>query len=183
MSETRIATRYAKSLLQLAGDHKVLEEVNHDMVNFTRICEKNREFVVMLKNPIIGHDIKLKVFQKLFQGKFNDVTMEIFKIIARKRRESVLPAIAKEFHKQYNDAKGIQSAVVTTAVPLDEALLKEVHALLSRITNKKIDLKQIVDESIIGGFKVMVSDRQIDDTIRTKLDALALKFHEQVYID
>ena len=183
MSEVRIAKRYAKSLIELAIEQGKLEEVHHDMVNFAQICNANRKFVLMLKNPIINHAKKLAVFNKIFEGKFDETSMKIFVIIAKKHREAVLPAIAREFHNQYNIHKGIQSATLTTAVPLDDGLRKEFQSLLSEITDKTIDLEEVVDESVIGGFKLMVGDRQVDDTIKSKLDALSLKFKEQVYID
>ena len=183
MSEIRIASRYAKSLIGLAIDQNKLEEVHHDMANFTRICEENRNFVLMLKNPIINHAKKLNVFRKIFEGKFDDTTMKIFVIIAKKHRESVLPAIAREFQNQYNIHKGIQSATLTTAIEVDAGLKKEFEKLLAQMTDKTVELTDRVDDSIIGGFKIQLGDLQIDDTIRTKLDAMALKFKEQVYID
>ena len=79
--------------------------------------------------------------------------------------------------------KGIQSAVITTAVPLDADLKKEFQKLLSEITDKKIDLNEEVDSEIIGGFKLTVGDKQVDDTIKSKLENLSLRFREQVYID
>jgi F-type H+-transporting ATPase subunit delta len=66
---------------------------------------------------------------------------------------------------------------------VDAELMKEFEILLSQMTDKTVELKEKVDDSIVGGFKIQLGDRQIDDTIRTKLDSLALKFKEQVYID
>ena len=161
----------------------MLEDVHKDMTIFSQVCEENRAFVLVMKAPIINHAKKLSILKQLFADQFNEISMGILEIITRKNRESVLPAIAREFLHQYNVHKGIQSAVITTAVPLDADLKKEFQKLLSEITDKKIDLNEEVDSEIIGGFKLTVGDKQVDDTIKSKLENLSLRFREQVYID
>ena len=76
----------------------------------------------MLKNPIIKHDKKREILEKIFEGKVHPLTMSIFDILTHKNREPLLPGIAKEFHTAYNIYKGIGKAYITTAVPLDAEL-------------------------------------------------------------
>lgn len=183
MSEVRAASRYAKSLLELADEKKVLEEVHKDMLLLTNICKENRDFLLMLKNPIIRHGKKRAILEALFKGKVNDVTFAIFDIITRKNREKILPAIATEFTKQYNVKKGIEVAKVITTVPLDAKLRKEFEQIVAKISNSKtVELEEEVNEDIIGGFVLKVGDRQIDDSIKTKINELKLKFSHNPYI-
>lgn len=182
MSEGRVATRYAKSLLDLAAEKKMLEEVNKDMLLFSKVCDQNRDFVLLLKNPIIKHDKKRAILKAVFT-KAHKLTVAIFDIITRKNRESYLPAIAKEFHHQYNHLNKIEEAKVTTAVPLDAGLKKEIESLVAKISAfDKVELTEEVDEDIIGGYVLTVGDQQIDDSIKTKLKALNLKFSHNPYI-
>lgn len=181
MSEIRAASRYAKSLLGLASEQKVLEEVHADMLNFLSICEENRDFTLMLKNPIIKHDKKRAILEKIF-SKSNKLTLAIFDIITRKNREPLLPAIAKEFHNQYNVFKGIEVATVTSAIALDKNTKKELESIVKSISQyDKVDLKEKVDANIIGGFILNVGDRQLDDSLRSKIKALNLKFSQNPY--
>lgn len=181
MSEIRAASRYAKSLLGLASEQKVLEEVHADMLNFLSICEQNRDFTLMLKNPIIKHDKKRAILEKIF-SKSNKLTLAIFDIITRKNREPLLPAIAREFHNQYNVFKGIEVATVTSAIALDKNTKKELEAIVKSISQyDKVDLKEKVDADIIGGFILNVGDRQLDDSLRSKIKALNLKFSQNPY--
>ncbi|KYG78102.1 ATP synthase F1 subunit delta [Roseivirga spongicola] len=176
MSEYRIASRYAKSLLDLAVEKKVLEEVNKDMQLLTGIAEESRDLVLMLKSPIISHDKKLSVLDKVFKGKVNDMTMSFFTILTKKHREAYLIPVAEEFHHQYNVFKGIEEATITTTFPLNDALRKEFINLVERISSKKVELTEKIDESLIGGFILKIGDRQIDDSINSKLKALRLEF-------
>ena len=125
MSEYRIASRYAKSLLDLSVEKGELEQVNNDMQLLVNLASENRDLVLMLKSPIITHDKKLAVLNKVFTGKVSELTMAFFKILTKKHREAYLVGIAKEFHHQYNAHKGIEEATVTTTFPLNDAFERQ----------------------------------------------------------
>ena len=183
MSEFRVASRYAKSLLGLAEEQGALEKVHADMKLFLSVCKENRDFLLLLKNPNVNHDKKRAILQAIFKGKVNDITLAIFDIITKKNREAVLPEIAQEFEHQYNISRGIEEATVTTAVPLTKELRAEIEKLVKKIGHKKeVELTEIVDEDLIGGYILKVADRQIDDSIKSKLKALELKFSQNPYI-
>ena len=69
MADSRAASRYVKSLLGLAVEKNALESVYQDMLLFTKVCEENRAFELMLKNPIIKHSKKREILEKIFEGK------------------------------------------------------------------------------------------------------------------
>ena len=182
MSEFRIAFRYAKSLLDLAQEQGKLEEVAGDMELFSKVCSESRDLVLMLKNPIVRKDRKRKVLDGVFKGKVSELTLSIFDITVRKGREAFLPVIAKEFRKQYYAVKGIEIAKVITPVPLNATLRKEIEALVKQISTKDhIQMNEVVDESLIGGFILRVEDKQIDDSVKSKLKALKIKLTERSY--
>ena len=179
MTDLRVASRYAKSLLELAVEKNVLEEVHRDMLMFAEVCQQNYDLVLMLKNPIIKSDKKKSVLLAIFKSKVDPLTLSIFDIISRKNREAFLPAIAKEFHNLYNTMKGIRAASVSTAVPLSKELRAEMEKLVQKIApGKKVALVENVDKDLIGGYVLKVGDRQIDDSLRTKLKTLQLKFSQ-----
>lgn len=181
MSEYRIASRYAKSLLDLSVEKGQLEEVNKDMLMFSETVKANRDLLLMLKSPIITHDKKLAILNSLFAGKVNDLTLAIFQILTKKHREAYLAQIATEFHHQYNVKKGIEEATVTTTFPLSAALRKEFELVVKKITHKDVELTEKVDDSLIGGFILKIGDRQIDDSVSSKLQALRVEFTKNHY--
>ncbi len=183
MSDVRVASRYAKSLLELADEQGKVEEVHKDMMLLDTTCSQNRDLTVVLKNPIIKNDKKKAILEAIFGGKVSDLTMAIFDIITRKNRASELPAIAGEFHRQYNVYKSIETAKVTTAVKLDEGLRASFEKIVKQISDKKsVELEEIVDEKIIGGYVLTVGDRQLDDSIKSKIKELEIKFSKNEYI-
>ncbi len=183
MADIRVASRYVKSLLGLAVDRGVVEEVHSDMILFTKTCRENRSFVAMLRSPVIRHENKRAILKKLFSGKVNDLTMAMIDIITRKNREPILPAIAAEFHNAYNVYKGIGKAHLTTTIAPDKELLQIIETISKKLADKRtIEMNTTVDSDLIGGFVLNVGDRQIDASVRSKLKKLSIKFEENYFI-
>ncbi|MDZ4715556.1 MAG: ATP synthase F1 subunit delta [Cytophagales bacterium] len=183
MANLRVASRYVKSLLGLAVERGVVEQVHEDMLLFSKVCAENRNLVAMLRSPVIRHEHKREILRKLFSEKVGPLTMSIIDIITRKNREPLLPAIANEFHNAYNAYKGIGKAYLTTTVKPDKELLE----IMERISKKLLDTPQVemhtqVEKELIGGLILRVGDRQLDTSIRSKLKSLELKFNENYYI-
>jgi len=177
------ASRYVKSLLGLAVEQNSLEEVHKDMQLFDKVCGSNHDFMAMLKSPIIRHEKKREILEKIFKGKVNALSFAIIDILTRKNREPLLPAIAKEFHTAYNEFKGIGKASIITASVLDKELRSEIEAIVRKLsTSKQVELDEKVDKDIIGGFILNVGDRQIDASIKSKLKALKVTFAQNPYL-
>ncbi len=183
MADSRVAGRYIKSLLGLAVEMGAVEDVHRDMLLFSRLCNQNRAFAVMLRSPVIRHEKKRAILEKIFTGKVHKLTLGMIDIITRKNREPLLPAIAGEFHNAYNEYKGIGQAFITTTIPMDKELRGIIEGIVKKLSDKKqVELNEKVDKELIGGFVLNVGDQQIDASIRSKLRMLQLKFHENYYV-
>jgi F-type H+-transporting ATPase subunit delta len=181
MSEIRIASRYAKSLLTLAVERGSLEETRKDIDLFIKVCEENRDFVLLLRNPIVQKSKKSTIINEIFSDKVSELTLAFLSIIVRKGREKFLPQIAEAFITLYNEHKGIIKAEVTTTFALTEDLRNEVKKVVREISGKTVSLTEVIDESIIGGFIIKVGDRQIEDTISSKLNVLRREMTQNHY--
>lgn len=183
MADSRVASRYVRSLLGLAVEQNALEPVHADMLMFDRVCDSNRDFLVMMRSPVIKHELKRDILEKLFKARVHKLTWAILDIITRKNRESLLPAIADNFHKAYNEYHKIGFATVTSATPLDAKLRGEINAVAMKLADRsKTELVEKVDASLVGGFILNVGDKQIDASIASKLRALKLNFSYNPYI-
>lgn len=182
MSEYRIASRYSKSLMDLAVEKNQLEDIKADMELFSKVCEENRDFVLMLNNPILESLRKAAIIKKVFKGKVQEMTSLFFDIVSRKHREFVLPEMAKVFKQLYNEHKGIITAEVSTTFKLDDSLRSEVIKIVKEISGKEVELNEKVDKALIGGFLIRVGDKQIDETIQSKLNDLRRELTQNQYI-
>jgi F-type H+-transporting ATPase subunit delta len=181
MQGTKVANRYAKSLLDLSLEKGQLEQVHTDMKLIAESCKQNRDLVLMLKSPVIKSDKKETILLAIFSSA-NKITNEFLKVIVRKRRELYLEAIANAFVAQYRNHKKILTAVITTAFGLDADLRKKVLEVVKASSNSEVELIEKVDKKIIGGFIIRVGDKQDDTSIRTKIMKLNRAFKENPYI-
>ena len=169
MGSHRASVRYAKSVLELSQEQKSLEKVKEDMLLLTKTINDNRELGVVLKNPIVPADKKKSILKALFEKRVQPLTFKAFELIISKDRESILDEIAVEFINEYNALKGIVVANVTTPYTLDANQRKEIIKIVEEITGLKVELTEIVDESLIGGFVLKIGDKQIDESVKSKL--------------
>jgi F-type H+-transporting ATPase subunit delta len=182
MTDSKVARRYAQSLMGLALERNIAEKINNDMKLIADTCSANRELVLLLKNPIINTDKKENIIRLIFGSKVDTVTNAFMQIITRKGRESYLYEIAEAFIAMYKTSKGIKTAFVTTAFPMDTALRNEVMSIVKRAKGDNAELVEQVDKDIIGGFILRIGDVQYDASVSKKLKALKSEFDDNLYV-
>lgn len=171
MSAKRVASRYAKALVDFAVEQKKLEEIHGDMDTFMGV-HQHRDFALLVKSPIVKADKKEAIFEAIFGGKLDPITMQFFKIILKKGRESYLPHIAAAVQEQYKLLKEISTVRLTSAAPLSEAATQAIKDKLQTTGQflKHIELEAKVDPRVLGGFRLEYADKLYDATVAYKLD-------------
>lgn len=175
MSDFRVASRYAKSFMELSIELKQLEQSHTSMQLIREVCKKNSNFVRLLNNPVIRYDYKLKIINRIFKDKVNELSSRFMHLLCKKGRESILPEITKVFLDQYNQYKGIVIAEVESAVPLTDDIKVALKSMVGKNKNEVI-LEEEVNEDIIGGFILKIGDQQLDNSLSTKLKKLKREF-------
>ncbi|MBC7449400.1 MAG: ATP synthase F1 subunit delta [Hymenobacteraceae bacterium] len=182
MTESRVAARYAKSLLDLAQEMGTLPAVAADMQLVADTLAASRELRVMLTSPVLKSDKKLAIITALFTGKMSEMSLKFFILLAQKGRDEELAGVADAFLAQYRTVQGIQQAHLTTATTLTAAQRAEFKRLAEAQTGKHIELLEQVDPTLIGGFVLRIGDRQIDDSVASSLQRLRTSFADQSYV-
>lgn len=150
----------------------MLDQVKEDMELFIKVFDENRVFAVMLKNPVILHSKKRAVLNAIFSEKMNKLTVSAFDLITKKNRENILDTVAHEFLAQYNILKGIQKATITATYELDEKEKARFSKMVESLSGKKSELEVKVDKSIVGGFIMNIGDKQLDESVKSKLNKI-----------
>lgn len=177
----RAALRYAKATLNLAVGQSKTDDINNDMLLIAQTINENDELKSFLNNPVLKTDAKLKVIDNLFGNKINSITQGVLKLLVSNKRLALLPFVAKQYTNLFDKLKGVEVAKVTTAIPLTDVLKDKVLAKVKELTNKEVSVKNIVDESIIGGFILQIGDKQFDASITGKLNNLRNNFQTNHY--
>jgi len=177
-----VATRYAKSLLDLAIEKGQLEAIYKDMLLVKSVCETNKDFVSFLESPVVKSDKKKAILAEVFKGKVSDMTMSFINIIAEKRREGYVDDIAIAFDEQYKKHKNILTAVITSANGIDATTRSKVIELVKATATGEVELIEKTNKDLIGGFVIKIGDKQYDSSVSRKLNDLRKNFSENPFV-
>ncbi|OWY24267.1 ATP synthase F1 subunit delta [Sphingobacteriales bacterium UPWRP_1] len=182
MSATRLAHRYAKSLLDLAIQNQQVEKIYDDMLEFDQALQ-SRDLLLLLKSPIIKSDKKLAVVKAVFKDHFEPITTAFINLVIRKHREFYLPEVVDEFIAQYKELKQIATATLVTPVPANDQILAKVKSIVLEQTGmKEVEITATIDQSLLGGFVLTFGDKQFDCSLANKLYNMRKSFEENKYI-
>jgi F-type H+-transporting ATPase subunit delta len=183
MPNPRLAARYAKSILDLSIEKGQLENVYKDMLLLQATCKGSREFVNLLRSPVIKPDKKGKILDAILGDKISTITTAFIKLLLNKERESNLPEISTAYIDQYKTYKGIQVVKLTTAVPVGEEVKRAILDKVQSVQNgHSIELDTVVREELIGGFVLEIGDRMVDASIAHELNNIRQQFQNNDFI-
>ena len=182
MQNPRLAARYAKSLMDIAIENSKLDSMYHDMLSLDAICNESKDFVSMMKSPIVTASTKQNVIKAIIEGKVDDITFKFIQLIIVKGREFFLPEIISTFISQYKKHNNINEVLLTTSEPMDEEMKTKLVQSIQKQFAGTIDLKTKVDSSIIGGFILEANNNLFDASILRDLNDIKKQFLTNIYV-
>jgi len=182
MQNPRLAAVYAKSLADLATEKNQLDQVQTDMLYLKAVCAASREFVLLLKSPVVEADKKQAIVSEVTKGNLNAITAAFDALLIKKGREGYLPEIINAFIDEYNRRKGITCVKITTAEPLSKENKNSIlQKLKSQAGFNKVELNEAVNADLIGGFVLEYNNNLVDASVARDLRELKKQFQENVY--
>ena len=183
MPNPRLATRYAKSLIDLSTEKGQLGKVYEDMLYLQAVCKGSREFVNLLRSPVVKADKKESVLTAITTGKIGELTAAFNKLLVTKGRESDLPEIVNAFIDQYNTLMGIHKVKLTTAVPVSKEIKNNIiNKVKANSGLESVELETKVDESLIGGFVLEFNNNLVDASVLRDLKDIKKQFADNEWI-
>ncbi|PCI06563.1 MAG: ATP synthase F1 subunit delta [Flavobacteriaceae bacterium] len=176
MSNNRAALRYAKAVLSLSEDQKISEETYANMQLIAGTIADSDELQMVLESTLIKSEVKKNALLAIFKDKINAISTKLIDLLIENKRLADFESVASQYISLYDSLMGKENAVVTTAVPLTDALNKQVLAKVKELTGKEALLNSVVNPDIIGGFILRVGDIQYDASIANKLSVLKRQF-------
>lgn len=166
------ADAYADALLTVARAEGQLGEVEDELFRFARILEGSDELRMALTDPQLPAERRQAVVEELLGGKALAATRAMISFVVAIGRAADLPKIADRFVALAAQQRQHEVAEVRTAVPLDEASQRRLAEALSKTTGKQVEIKVIVDPTVLGGVVARIGDLVIDGTVRTRIEQL-----------
>jgi F-type H+-transporting ATPase subunit delta len=163
---------YARALLDIVSAEGHLDDVEDELFRFARIVEGNDDLRMSLSNPGLPLDRRAAIVDELLENRALPITRAIATFVVGAGRGHDLPAIVDRFVDLAAQTRERTVAEVRSAVPLDDEQRQRIAQALSRATRKQVEVKVIVDESVLGGIVATIGDTVIDGTVRHRLDQL-----------
>jgi len=181
MSGSRAAIRYAKAVLSFALEQNKEVEVNNDMVLVATTISESKDLQLLLNSPILKSDLKKAALKEVFTFKISSLSIGLIDLLVDNKRLEILEDVAKKYTVLFDKLKGIEVAKVTTAIPLTEALNKQVLRKVKEITGKDATIENNINPDIIGGFILRIGDVQYDASVANKLQVLKRQFEDESF--
>ncbi len=172
MLKRAIATRYATALFLLAEEKGILEDIERDFPGVADVYSSSEELTRFLTHPAIGPGEKKEVLEKLFEGKIHETLYDLVMMTVDKNREEYIPLIWEDFRRLLMEHRGQMRATIFSPFELSTELKQEVEIGLEKVTGKTILLEEKVDNSLIGGIRILIGDRVYDGSVVSTLEQL-----------
>ncbi|MFI0844515.1 F0F1 ATP synthase subunit delta [Mesorhizobium sp. IMUNJ 23232] len=174
-----VAERYAASLHDLAAEANAVPQVEADLGRFEEMLSRSEDLSRMIKSPVFSADEQFKAISAIVdKAGIAGLVGSFLKVVAKNRRLFAVPAMIKAFRRIAAEARGEVAAEVTSAHALTSAQETELKAALKGVAGKDVSIAVTVDPTLLGGLVVKLGSRQIDTSLRTKLNSLKLALKE-----
>jgi F-type H+-transporting ATPase subunit delta len=173
MVNQTLARRYAIAVARLAREQEAVDRVSGDLQMLAGMIGSPGLINDFFESPVIDRPFKERVLGEAFEGKVHPIALHALLLLVRKRREVLLKTIVAEYLTLERAARGAETLRLESARRLDSAELSRLVAKLESLYGKKFEVTEVVDPRLIGGLRIMMGDRRIDDSISGRLGALA----------
>lgn len=183
MLNPRLASRYAKSLIDIAIEQSALEDILKDMQMIDLVCRQNRDFLLLMRSPIVSADKKFAIVDAIFTSRVAPLTAAFLKLLINKGREQNVDEIAQAFIQQYREKKKIKTIRLTTASPVDSTVIDVLkNKVAAAYKESSIEIETNTDPALLGGFILDMGDRQLDASIARDLSDIKKQFTKNLYV-
>jgi F-type H+-transporting ATPase subunit delta len=163
---------YARALLEVARAGGHLEAVEDDLFRFARTFEGSDDLRMALTDPQLPLERRIAVIDELMGGKALAVSTALASMVVGAGQAAELPAIVNRFVELAASERKHEVAEVRSAIALDDKQIERLATALGSATGKTVEVKVIIDPSVLGGVVATVGDTVIDGTVRRRIEQL-----------
>ncbi len=165
-----VARRYADAAFEIGKADGTLETWERDLATL-QASLRDGELRNLLEHPAVPFVEKEKVLRRVVSGVSRE-PLSLALLMIRRGRPGAIDTMVERFAELVRRERGISLAEVRTARPLDDAQRTAIAERLRTLTGDRIEMKEVVDDALIGGVAVRIGDRLYDASVRSRLERL-----------
>ena len=165
-----VARPYAEALFRVAKAGNLAAW--SDLVSEMAHVAAHPDVQALSRNPKVTHKQVVETFLALLKSPLNDEAKNFINMLVDNGRVTLLPEIGVQFHALKNAQEGAADAEIASAFELNDAQVKQLVATLEKKFGRKLNPSVHVDQTLIGGVRVVVGDEVLDTSVRAKLQQM-----------
>lgn len=168
-----ITSRYAEALYSLKKDENSLESSQKEIKELIKVLKENPDFLVVLNSSYKEFEEKEQIIDQVFIGVDEEIKT-LIKIVVKNHRGQYLTEIFENYNSLVNEYRGVIEGLVYSTKPLSESQLAKLNSAIGKIETRPVELKNIIDPSLIGGVKVVINDHIYDGSIKRHINDMKI---------
>jgi ATP synthase F1 delta subunit len=170
---------YAKALFELTEEMGTTERVREDVIAARAVFAENPDYAGLLDTPALKKDERVRLVGEAFSS-LDEMLVNLIKLVCEKRESYAINKLFEAYLERYDETRGIERVVAITALAMSDEQLISLKKKLEGITKKTVFVKNEVDPAILGGVKLRYMGRQLDGSLKSRLDTFEKKLRETV---
>ena len=166
-----VASRYGLALFSLAVDNHKVEQWQEEIRELSCIFKENTDFVMILGSSFLSLEERGEILKKSLVGVDEEITALIL-VVMENNRTHALYDIFDSFNSYCNEYKGVSEGYIYSTLRLEQSVINQIEQKISKIEQRKVELKNVIDPSLIGGVKIVIHDRIYDGSIKHHIEVM-----------
>jgi ATP synthase F1 delta subunit len=166
-----IAQVYARSLFEVARDHGQIDEIREQLGEFADALDEDRSLTTFFFSPYFSTEEKKEGLHKAIEGA-EPIFLNFLELLLEKHRMPVIHRVRRDYDALWREENKLLPVQVTSAIDLDEEIVKHLADRIAEQTDRKIELTTTVEPDILGGIVLRVGNSILDASIRNRLEQL-----------
>lgn len=166
-----VASRYGLALYSLALEENKIDSWQKDVKTLKSIFEKNTDFIMILGSLFLSLEERIEILEKTLVGVDKKIVALIDVIMENNRTDLILD-VFENFNSYCNQYRGVSEGLIYSTLKLDQTVIDQIEKKISKIENNKVELKNVIDPSLIGGVKIVIKDRIYDGSIKHSIEMM-----------
>ena len=168
MKQSRAAIRYAKAVFSLANDSNISSNVYKDMMFYIDFSKIDSSFSEMLASSVINLKSKQDIILSL-NTQICNLSKDLIGLLITNKRLSIFVDVANSYKSLYEQSNNMTKAIVITALPITEDIKESALNKINSISNKTVEIHNIIDKNILGGFILRYEGKEYNASLSNKL--------------
>ena len=166
-----VASRYGLALYSLALDENKVLSWQEEIKELSTVFKENTDFIMILGSSFLPIEERQEILNKTLKGVDKNILALILVVMENNRTNDLLD-IFESFNSYCNEYRGVSEGLIHSTLKLDQKVINQIEEKISKIEHQQVELKNVIDPSLIGGVKIVIHDRIYDGSIKHHIEVM-----------